>query len=156
MKNVYFGLILSLLPFSSFASACDQVWFHLAGISKHVKVYEPTEYTRYKRQTHPGFGMECQKKQYTLAAGEFTNSLNRPFQYLTASRNMASFYKINLHVGMLTGEYGRTERESLKLTTPVAYLEYQLQHVGINFFALPPVKGANDYMIFFTQFKIGF
>ncbi|MDH3326372.1 MAG: hypothetical protein OEM38_06620 [Gammaproteobacteria bacterium] len=159
MKRVSFGLILSLLlllPLSSFAAACDQVWFHVAGVSKHVEVYKPTEFTRYKRQTHPGFGVECKKKQYTLAAGEFTNSLDRPFQYLTASTDIASFYNLRLKAGMLVGEYGRTERAPLRLIAPIAYLDYQYDQVGINFFALPPAQGVNDYAIFYTQFKIRF
>jgi len=157
MKRTYLSLILLFSPLSSsFAATCDQLWFHVAGVSKHVEVYKPTEYTRYKRQTHPGFGVECKKQDYTVALGEFTNSLDRPFQYLTASTDVASFFKLKIKAGMLAGEYGRTEREPLRLIAPIAYIDYQYQHVGINFFALPPAKGANDYAIFYTQFKIRF
>ena len=140
----------------SVAGTCDQVWFHVAGISKHVEVYQPNEFTRYKRQTHPGLGIECQNKRYTLAAGEFTNSLDRSFEYLTASTSVASIKDVKLFVGMLGGEYGRTVREPLRIVSPVAYLEYHYRFIGVNFFALPPARGVNDYAIFFTQFKIGF
>ena len=156
MKKAYLSFILLFLPLSSYAGTCDQIWFHVTGVSKHVQVYKPTEYTRYKRQTHPGFGVECSKKQYTFALGEFTNSLNRPFQYLTASKKLAEFYDIKLKAGLLVGEYGRTVLEPLRLIAPIAYIDYQYKYVGINFFALPPAQGINDYAIFYTQFKVRF
>ena len=156
MKRVYIGVILLAIPFASFAAMCDQVWFHLAGVSKHIEVYEPNEYTRYKRQTHPGFGLECQNKQYTLAFGEFINSLDRPFQYTTAATDIASIGDVKLFLGMLAGQYGRTVREPLRIVSPIAYIEYTYRHAGINFFALPPAQGFNDYAIFYTQFKLGF
>ena len=156
MKKLFFGLILIAFSLPAFASPCEQVWLHVAGVSKHVEIYKPNEYTRYKRQTHPGLGVECKKKQYTLAVGEFTNSLNRPFQYFTASKEIASFYKIKLKAGLLAGEYGLTERKPLKMIAPIAYIDFHLKHVGVNFFALPPAKGINDYAIFYTQFKVRF
>lgn len=160
MKRAVFGLLLLILPLSAFATTsgklCDQVWFHLAGVSKHVEVYEPNEYTRYKRQTHPGLGIECQNEKYTLAFGEFVNSLNRPFQYATAATDIVSLADIKLFIGVLAGEYGRTVREPLKIISPIVYAEYTYNHAGINFFVLPPARGYNDYAIFFTQIKLGF
>ena len=160
MKRAVFGLLLLSLSLSTFAAPagkfCNQVWFHLAGVSKHVEVYEPNEYTRYKRQTHPGLGVECQNEKYTLAFGEFVNSLDRPFQYATVATDIASLADLKLFVGILGGEYGRTVREPLKIFSPIAYAEYTYKHAGINFFVLPPARGYNDYAIFFTQFKIGF
>ncbi len=158
MKNCVIGFILIFLPFASHAGTCEQTWFHIAGFSKHIEVYQANEYTRYKRQTHPGFGMECQTKKYTFAAGEFRNSLDRPFQYATATKTIASLpgYNTKLLAGLMAGEYGRTEREPLRLVAPIAYIEYQYKHVGLNFFTLPPAKGFNDYVIFFTQFKVRF
>lgn len=156
MKQIISGIVFTLFSTVSYAGLCDQYWFHLGGVSKHVKVYEPNEYTRYKRQTHPGLGFECQNSYVTLASGEFVNSLDRPFTYYTASHGVYSIGGATLFAGLLVGEYGLTVREPLKVYTPVTYLEYRYQHVGINFFALPPVRGFNDYAIFFTQFKLGF
>jgi len=156
MKKTYLGFLLLLFPISSIAAVCDHVWFHLAGVSKHVEVYEPNEYTRYKRQTHPGMGVECQNGKFTLSAGEFVNSLDRPFQYLTAAKDIFAVRDLKLFAGVLAGEYGRTELEPLRLVSPVVYLEYHYKMFGINFFALPPARGFNDYAIFFTQFKVGF
>ena len=160
MKRVVFGFLLLILPLGIFAAPtdklCNQIWFHLAGMSKHVEVYEPNEYTRYKRQTHPGLGVECQNEQYTLALGKFVNSLDRPFQYATAATDILSLADIKLFVGLLAGEYGRTVREPLKIISPIAYVEYTYKYAGINFFVLPPARGYNDYAIFFTQFKLGF
>ena len=157
MKKFISSLIFSLISTTTaIASTCDQLWFHVAGVSKHVEVYKPNQYTRYKRQTHPGFGVECSKNQYTFAAGEFINSLDRPFQYITAAKDIANFSQLKIKAGIMAGEYGLTEREPLKLVAPIAYLDYQYKHVGINFFALPPAKTVNDYAIFYTQFKIRF
>lgn len=142
------------LPHFTYASTCDELWFHVAGVSKHITVYEPTQYTRYKRQTHPGFGVECQTKQYTLSLGEFTNSLNKPFQYGTVAKAFFNLSGFSLFAGILVGEYGRTERESLRLIAPVTYIETKTEHLGLNFFVLPPVQGVNDYAIFYTQLKI--
>jgi len=69
---------------------------------------------------------------------------------------LITIYMLKLFAGVLAGEYGRTVRQPLKLITPIAYLEYKYKHVGLNFFALPAAKGVNDYMIFYTQFKIRF
>lgn len=156
MKHTIFGIVLLTLPLTSFASVCEKFWIHAGGVSKHVEVYQPNEYTRYKRQTHPGFGLECQNNSFTLSFGQFTNSLDRPFEYFTASTDVARLGDVKLYVGLLAGEYGLTVREPLKLAAPLAYLEYRFKHLGFNFFALPPAKGLNDYAIFFTQFKIGF
>lgn len=156
MKSSILGFFLIILPFTASAKLCEQTWFHMAGVSKHVEVYEPSPYTKYRRQTHPGLGIECQNKQYTLAFGEFTNSLDRPFKYATASTDIAAVSDVRLFVGLLAGEYGLTVRDPLRMVAPIAYLEYQYKHVGLNFFALPPAKGFNDYAIFYTQFKIGF
>lgn len=156
MKKLLFLALLTIAPVASQAAMCDKTWFHLAGLSKHIEIYQPNEYTRFRRETHPGLGVECQNKRYTIAAGQFTNSLNRPFQYITASKNVFSISKFNLHAGVLAGEYGLTVREPLRLVAPIVYLETHLSHIGVNVFALPPMKGFNDYAIFFTQFKIGF
>ncbi len=156
MQRATLGFLFLLLPISSSAAVCDQVWFHLAGVSKHIEVYEPNQYTRYKRQTHPGVGLECQLGKYNLSAGEFKNSLDRPFRYATAAKDIFSIKELKLYAGVLAGEYGRTELEPLRLVSPVVYLEYHYKYLGINFFALPPARGFNDYAIFFAQFKVGF
>jgi len=156
MNSRFYLLFLVIVSPSLQASVCDQSWLHIAGLSKHVEVYKPTEYTKFKRETHPGFGMECQKKKNTFALGEFTNSLDRPFQYITASHRTFKYYDFSLYTGLMAGKYGRTEREPLKIITPIAFLEYQYKIVGLNFFALPPAKGFNDYAIFYTQFKLRF
>jgi hypothetical protein len=75
---------------------------------------------------------------------------------MTASTDIVAVGDVKLFVGLLAGEYGRTELEPLRLASPIAYLEYHYKHVGINFFALPPARGLNDYAIFYTQFKVGF
>ncbi|MDH5544705.1 MAG: hypothetical protein OEZ43_03870 [Gammaproteobacteria bacterium] len=156
MHRLILTFVLAILSASSQAAVCDKVWVHLAGISKHVEVYQPNEYTRYKRQTHPGIGIECEHPWLTIAAGEFTNSLDRPFLYATAARDVYTLGNLRLFAGVLTGEYGRTVREPLRLVAPIVYLDFHIKNVGLNFFALPPAKGFNDYAIFFTQFKIGF
>lgn len=138
------------------ATVCDKFWLHLGGVSKHFEVYQPKDETRYRRQSHPGLGVECKTKVGTLASGEFKNSLDRPLTYYSASKDLYSLGGFKVYGGGLIGEYGRRNRGPMPLVLPTLYLECSKKYLGANFFVLPPAQGWNDYVVVFTQFKIGF
>ncbi|MEK6748242.1 MAG: hypothetical protein AABY83_03430 [Pseudomonadota bacterium] len=155
-KNLRWIVIATLLlPFSVSAAVCEQYWLHLGGVSKHVEVYPPKPYTKYRRQTHPGVGLECQGAWMTLSGGQFTNSLDHDFRYLAASKDLGSLVGITLYAGLMGARYGR-DQGPLNLVMPSVYVEYQYKYLGINLFALPPAEGWNDYLVLFAQLKLGF
>jgi len=148
-------LFLFTFSFSASAAVCDQVWMHMGGVSKHIEVYTPKPYTKYRRQTHPGVGVECKTPWVSLAGGEFTNSLDHEFRYVSVTKDLWSFAGFTLYAGMMGAQYGLDQGPS-RFAMPTVYLEYQRNHVGVNFFALPPAQGWNDYLVLFAQIKIGF
>ncbi len=142
MKKSFFGACLLLFPVLANAGICQKYWFHIGGVSKHFEVYQPSETTRFRRQSHPGIGFECKTKYATFASGEFTNSLDRPMTYYSTSRDFYTLGDVKLYGGLLLGEYGRRTKGPLPLASPVVYLTPSLSSARISSSCRPLKAGT--------------